>query len=360
VDDQVHVARLEGSTWNEPWSGASGIAGGVNDTSHDASTLYESRPSLASIGGYPYVAWVDYDGTNFDARVTRLDTSAFPAPAWTQEAAGVSGTDGRINQSSTTDALSVSLASVDAAPFGAGVPYIAWNERFGTPGLGDYGLRVARYNKATRTWEEPWPGVTPAFGAIGETATTNEHFPSLVAIGGVPYLARAASGIAGGIRISRLEPEFTSESAAPGSGGGEAFTVTAHTYGIPYPFGFQYGPALESETSALAAPEGSDTATVTRQVGALRPNTTYEYRPFATAGVAAPLVVGPTLAFQTNASGTGASSGSARVSSRLPRCCASASRARGSGPPPAGRACAPPSAPATERWSPTTSTAPAA
>jgi hypothetical protein len=300
----VRVARLEGSAWVEPWNGVSATSGGINDPTHNAGT---SRPSLASIGGYPYVAWSDYDGQNFDARVARLDTSTFPAPTWTQEAAGASGGDGRINEDPTRNASSVSLAAVVAGPFGVEVPYIAWTEEFGQPNHGDYMLRVARYNKVAHTWEQPWPGVTPAFGGIGETPTTSSSDPSLVTVGGVPYLARATLGL--GLRVSRLEPDFTSQSAGPAPGGGEQFSVTAHTYGIPYPLGFQYGPALETQTSTVAAPVGSDTATVTKPVGTLRPNTTYEYRAFAVAGVPAPLAFGPTLAFQTNASGIGVSSG---------------------------------------------------
>ena len=158
--------------------------------------------------------------------------------------------------------------------------------------------------------EQPWPGVTPTFGAIGEDATTDAQYPSLATVGGVPYLARSVSGSGNsGLRISRLEPDFTAQSAGPAPGGGEQFSVTARTYGIPYPLGFQYGPALETQTSTTTAPVGSDTATVTTKVGTLRANTTYEYRPFAIAGVPAPLAVGPTLAFQTNTSGTGVSSG---------------------------------------------------
>jgi hypothetical protein len=307
--NHVRVARLEGSTWQQPWTGVSDTSGGISDPTHSTPLAYESRPSLASIGGYPYVAWIDSDGTNEDVRVARLDTSTSPAPTWTQEAAGVSSGDGRINQSSTEDALSLSLAAVAAGPFGVELPYIAWSEHFGPPNNGDYELRAARYNKASRTWEQPWPGVTSAFGAIGETATTNEQDPSLVVVGGVPFLARTAFGLTDrGIRVSRLEPEFSAQSAGPAPGGGEQFSLTARTYGIPYPLGFQYGQALESQTSTTPAPVGSETATITKQVGALRPNSTYEYRPFAIAGTSAPLAVGSTLAFQTNSSGTGVSS----------------------------------------------------
>jgi hypothetical protein len=316
---QVRVARLNpgNGTWEEPWSGVSATSGGINDPTHDAFVVTEARPSLTSINNFPYVAWTDSDGVHAAAaRVARLDTSTVPAPTWKQEATGVSATDGRINQSPSNDAFGVSLTSVNAAPFGVGVPYIAWDEH--TNGV--FVLRVARFNSATHGWEQAWPGVTQTFGAIGETQATSEREPSIVSVGGVPYLARdiyiqnGATSSTGGIRISRLEPDFTSQSAAP-SAGGESFTVTAQTYGIPYPLGFQYGPALDAQTTAQPAPAGSDTVTVTRAVGRLSPATTYEYRPFATAGVPAPLVFGPTLTFLTDASGTGAASGSGSAGS---------------------------------------------
>ena len=153
VRSQLHVARLEGSSWEEPWAGVTDEDGGINYPNH-----YVSGPArLASIGGYPYVAWREGDGTTFAARVARLDTSAFPAPTWTQEATGVSATDGRINQDPTQNVSNVSLAAVPAGPFGVEVPYIAWNEHVGAAGSGNYVLRVGRYNKATRTWSSRGP-----------------------------------------------------------------------------------------------------------------------------------------------------------------------------------------------------------
>lgn len=304
ANEQVHVARLEGSAWVEPWTGVTETLGGIN--SNQAGGL----PSLASIGGYPYVAWAD-EGGNLDARVARLDTSTFPAPTWTQEAIGVSGSDGKINQDPTQNVGSLSLAEVDAGPFGTGVPYLAWSEHVGPASPDGYTIRVARYNKVTRVWEQPWPGVTPTFGGIGESAGADQRDPTLVTVGGVPWVSRAFSGAgATGIRISRLEPDFTTESAAPAPGGGEQLSVNARTYGIPYPIGFQYGPALEADTTPVAAPAGSDTATITKNVGTLRPNTTYEYRAFAIAGTPAPPAFGATLTVRTNGSGTGTSSGS--------------------------------------------------
>jgi hypothetical protein len=268
-----------------------------------------------SINNFPYVAWSDTDGTHSNARVARLDTSTFPAPTWKQEAAGVTSADGRIVQSTTDGVASVSVASVTAGPNGVGVPYVAWVEYQSVGPNKVFELRAARFDSANHLWQQAWPGASPSFGGIGETGTTNERFPDLASVGGVPYLSRQLYP-SGGLRISRLEPEITSESAAPGANG-ETFSATAHTYGISYPFGFQYGPALDTQTSAQPATAGSDTVTVSRSVGALRPNTTYEYRAFATAGAPAPLVLGPTLTLRTNAAGTGTSSGTGSSSANL-------------------------------------------
>jgi hypothetical protein len=296
---QLRVARVNAgtSTWEEPWTGVSSTSGGINDPSRDLGLFDETHPSLASINGFAYVAWVDGDGANLDARVARLDTSTFPAPTWKQEAAGVSATDGRINQSPTDSAVSVSLASVNAGQFGVAVPYVAWVEYSGSQPNDRWQVRVARFEKASRAWVQAWPGVTPTYGGINDTATTKQRFPDLASVGGVPYVA---SGFypGDGIQVSRLEPEFTSQSALP-SANGATLTAGAHTYGIPYPIGFRYGPALGNETAVVPAPTGKDSVNVSTQVSGLTLGTTYPYQPFATAGAPAPRVLGPTLSFTT-------------------------------------------------------------
>ena len=190
--------------------------------------------------------------------------------------------------------------------------------------------------------------------------------PTLVTVGGVPWVSRALSGAgATGIRISRLEPDFTTESAAPAPGGGEQFSVSARTYGIPLSDrDSSTGRRSSPQTTPVAAPVGSETATVTQGVGTLRANTTYEYRAFALAGVPAPLAVRrhPDLADQLLRNGRllglGHTAARHRTRSRWPPCCASSlSREPASAPLPAGPARARPSARATGRWSATASTA---
>ena len=290
---QVRVARLNvgANAWEEPWNGVSDTSGGINDPTHNTGFRPESRPSLASINGYPYVAWTDGD-----ARVARLDTSTFPAPTWKQEAAGVTATDGRINETPTNSASGVSLASVDAGAFGVAVPYVAWAEQAGAA-ADSLQVRVARFDKTGRAWLQVWPHVSPTYGGINETLTTKQHGPDLVSAGGVPYVASQFSP-GPGIQVSRLEPEFTSQSASP-SATGATLTASAHTYGIPYPIGFRYGTALGSETTPVPAASGKDDVTVSSQVTGLATGTSYQYQPFATAGAPAPRVLGQTMSFTT-------------------------------------------------------------
>ena len=296
---QVRVARLNAgaNTWEEPWSGVSDSAGGINDPTNDAGFALESHPTLASINGFAYIAWSDNDGASLDARVARLDTSTFPAPTWKQEAAGVSATDGRINDSPTNSGSSVSIAAADSGPFGTAVPYVAWLEVSGQGPNYNWQVRAARFDKASRAWVQAWPGVTPTYGGINDTKTTQQHYVSLASASGVPYVASEFYP-KGGIQVSRLEPEFTSQSATA-SANGATLTAGAHTYGIPYPIGFRYGTALGSQTTPVPAPVGKDDVTVTQQVGGLATGVTYQYQPFATAGAPAPLVLGPTATFTT-------------------------------------------------------------
>src|SRR5204863_133674 len=124
-----------------------------------------------------------------------------------------------------------------------------------------------------------------------------QRFPSLASAGGVPYVASQFYPDLG-IQVSRLEPEFTSQSASP-SANGANLTASAHTYGIPYPIGFRYGTALGSETTPVPAPVGKDDVTVSSQVTGLATGATYQYQPFATAGAPAPRVLGTTMSFTT-------------------------------------------------------------
>src|SRR3954454_1971382 len=100
-----------GASWRQPDTGAVPV-----DRVSTNSAVY---PSIANIGGVPYVAWAENDGTNYEIRVARFNSST---GAWEQPWEGVSDADGGINQSHTKDANHPTIASV------GGVPYVAWEE----------------------------------------------------------------------------------------------------------------------------------------------------------------------------------------------------------------------------------------
>ena len=171
------------------------------------------------------------------------------------------------------------------------MPYVAWSEDDGT----NSELRVSRLNTAATAWQQLVGGASP----INHAANQDVCLPSLTAVAGVPYVAwHEYDGTNTEVRVSRLEPEFTSQTAVA-SATGATLRADVHTYGIPYPIGFHYGPALASETAADPAPAGSDHVTITSQLGGLRPSTSHPFRPFATAGVPAPKVLGAIDAFTT-------------------------------------------------------------
>ena len=339
ANDQVHVARLEGSAWEEPWTGVTETLGGIN--SNQAGGL----PSLASIGGYPYVAWAD-GGGNLDARVARLDTSTFPAPTWTQEATGVSGSDGRSTRPRPRTSAACRLRRCPPGRSGSRCRTSPGTSTSALRAPDGYGLRVARYNKATRTWEQPWPGVTSTFGAIGETARPPMSMTRASRPSAAFHFSRAPPPAwPPGFAISRLEPEFSAESAGPAPGGGEQFSLTARTYGIPLPARVPVRAGARDADLAGCGAGGQRHRDGHQQVGALRANTTYEYRALRDRRGARALAVGATLAFPTNSSGTGVSSGSGTGSNAvvLASVLARAPRAEQvPAPLPAGPACAPP------------------
>ena len=226
----------------------------------------------------PYVAWGEFDGTNSELRVSRLNAAG---TAWQQVVGGASP----INHADDQDAGPPSLTAI------GGVPYVAWNEDDGT----NSELRVSRLNTAATAWQQLVGGASP----VNHAAEQGAGESSLTAVAGVPYVAwHEFDGSNTEVRVSRLEPEFTSQTAVA-SATGATLRADVHTYGIPYPIGFHYGPALASETAADAAPAGSDHVTITSQVAGLRPSTSHPFRPFATAGVPAPRVLGAIGAFTT-------------------------------------------------------------
>ena len=90
------------AAWNQP------VASSLNiSTSEDG-----QDPQTANVGGTPYVAWSEYNGTANQVYVKRFDGSA-----WVRV--------GSLNLDPTRGAFFPSIASI------GGVPYVAWYENNG-------------------------------------------------------------------------------------------------------------------------------------------------------------------------------------------------------------------------------------
>jgi hypothetical protein len=325
---QIRVARLNaaGTAWE--FVGGSQINQDVN---RDATT-----PSLTAIGGVPYVAWVEADGTNREIRVARLNAAA---TAWEQIVGGASP----INHSSVQDAVQPSLTSIGGVPWVAwdeadgvgggklrvaranaagtawqevvggaspinqafnrnallpsltaigGVPYVAWYESDGT----HYQVRVSRLNAAGTAWEQLVGGASP----INQAGDQDAVAPSLTSIGGVPYVAwDERDGTNDEIRVSRLEPDFLGPATASATDTSATLSVGVRAFSLPYQVGFDYGPGFGSQSATTQT--SGETETVTQTVLGLSPSTSYSFRPFATAGLPRPRVLGGVDAFTTAA-----------------------------------------------------------
>jgi len=246
------VAR---GAWTQPVGGVSPI--------NQADNRNAANASLAAIGGVPYVAWTEFDGTNFELRVSRLNAAG---TAWEQVVGGASP----INNTDNRDAANASLAAI------GGVPYVAWTESDGTI----FELRVCRLNAAGSAWEQVVGGASP----INQANNQNASSPSLTAIGGVPYVAwRESDGINGELRVSRLAADFLGAAAAPTSGGA-TLIAELQTYGVAHNVTFQFGPgaSLSQRSATVSSSADNGTDAVLTTIGGLTPATAYSFR--ATAG----------------------------------------------------------------------------
>jgi hypothetical protein len=270
---EARVARLNaaGNAWVQVVGGASPI--------NQNPALSAGSPSLTGIGGVPYVSWTENDGQNDEVRVARVNGAG---TAWEQVVGGASP----INQDPTRSAQASKLASID------GVPYVAWQSVEGSPT--QTVVRVARLNAARTAWEQPVGGAT---SPINQDPAEPAGQPTLAAIGGVPYVAWHEGATIGQIRVSRLEPDFLGMSVSA-SDTSATFVTDIRSYGLEYPVGFEYGPGFGSSTTTVNSSGNIDT--ITRTVSGLSPSTTYQLRPFATAGVPAPRVRGAAGAFTTS------------------------------------------------------------
>ena len=133
---QIRVARLDaaGSDWHE-------IVGGPSPINH-ASTGTPEQPDLVGVGGVPFVAWLEGDGSANQVRVARPDAAE---ETWREVVGGVRP----INASAGSNAESPAIVQV------GGVPYVSRSDYDGVTSQ----ARVSR--------------LEPDFGAAQAMPTTN-------------------------------------------------------------------------------------------------------------------------------------------------------------------------------------------
>lgn len=238
-----------------------------------SSTRSAIRPSLVAIEGIWYVAWSETDGRNFELRVARLNPSG---TAWDELVGGESP----INHSPTQDAFRPNLTAI------GGTPYVAWTEATGsyytdyhsdepTP----YEIHVARLNAPATAWEH----IIRADSPINDAAGSIGSEPSLAGVGGVPYVAwREFDGQNSELRIARLEPEFLDGSELAGERD-VLVLQRVRTYGVSYPVVISL--ASGQQVAMRTAADASEDVLSTR-IDGLQPGGTYTWSAFGWDGVA--------------------------------------------------------------------------
>jgi len=283
TSNKVRVSRLDGSTWEL----VADTPGGLNeDPGNNA-----AEPSLADVDGVPHVAWGEVDDNGHEQiRVARLSGDT----AWLKVGQTLNP-ESPINWLFDKDADHPSVIGVGSPA----VPHVAWTE------VDDNGItevRASRLNAAGTGWDK-LADSTPINNSTEENAAT----ASLAAVNGVPWVAWAEedpnstpTNPVAQARVSRLEPEFSGESATGVTQSGATLNTQVKTYGLAYEIGFEYGPSLGQSTTPQAAPTGQgDTVTFSQTVGGLSPDTSYQFRAFATAGTPAPVILGQIASFST-------------------------------------------------------------
>jgi hypothetical protein len=198
-DGDIHAAKLNagGTGWDQ-------LGGGASPINHDPAEG-AGHPSLTGIGGVAHVAWVEEDSDDLEIRASRFDGTN-----WVEIGAGADPISG----GGVSPAFEPSLASI------GGVPYVAFSAYDGT-----YRVRVSKLTGGT-SWTDVSGEVNASHGADGIQT-------SLAASGSAPLVAWAQDG--GGALQVRVAAEptpisFSSTTYTAGEGAGTA-TITIQRSG---------------------------------------------------------------------------------------------------------------------------------
>jgi hypothetical protein len=292
---QVRVARLTGSTWTA-----------VGGTLNINSTQQAINPTIADVGGVPYVAWQEMTGGHLNVHVKRFAAGTWSAvgssltsdPAGAAELPSITSVDGipyvaweesiglaeQVHVAEFTggawsavggslNEAPTDLASNPSITSAGGMPYLTWSEQSGNVPQ----TNVAQFKDGA------WRDIG---GSLNDDTTHDANLPAIAFVGGVPYVAwQEKSGpTAVQIRVARLEPDIVSETATP-SATGATLAAQVNDYGVPLAVGFEYGTTTGFGTATTPQnTPGMGTSTVTQDVSGLTPTTSYFYRAFGSDG----------------------------------------------------------------------------
>jgi hypothetical protein len=237
--------------------------------------------AIANVGGTPYVA-ISETSNNAAA----VSVFSYSGGSWNLVGGGPASGTG-------TSAYSPSIAEIN------GEPWVAWQS--GSGSSPNSSASQAAY-LSNGSWQQ-----------AGTEANDNQDHPdtsvSLASVNGIPWMAlieqdetvagsNSGPACCGQVRVSRLEPTFTSEDVGASDTAATLLTQV-QTFGLAYPVGFRWGPSGSLANTTPTSNTSGSSAFVTATITGLQPSSLYTYAPYATAGTPEPLVEGPENAFVT-------------------------------------------------------------
>jgi hypothetical protein len=270
---QIQTAHLsdDGQSWVHIGPIATGSPSGDID-----------NPTIANIGGRPYVAFGDkLGGSTKQIRVFRLNDAG---NGW--EVVG----GGPASPAGTPDDSTADLTAIQ------GEPWVAW--RTETGGGQQFVARLVGGQ-----WQQVGSPVTPS-------TISARLGPSIASINGIPWVGYGLTDntTPGGpgvpqcctqARVSRLEPTFSNQLLSQAESTKASFLTTANTFGLAYPAGFEYGLGSTFTSATGPVTTSGDPAVIFEQATGLTPSSLYSFRPYATAGTPLPRLTGPSGMFIT-------------------------------------------------------------
>jgi hypothetical protein len=282
----VNVAHLsaDGQSWVQEGPVVSSAFGNNGPT--------VGAPSIANIGGTPYVTFTNNSGGN-----AQVFVYSFDGTNWNQVGGGPASDP-------SVDAQSPSIADID------GSPWVSWSIDSPTHVIQTAQLTGGAWKQAGTTANDD-PNHSANNGSANSPVGHSLPPVSLTSVNGFPWIGfveadgtqpggQNVSSCCNQVRVSRLEPTFLAHSAEPSDTSATLLTKL-QTYGLPYPVAFEWGPGGSlTHTTPFHAASGDPAFSFT-SIGGLHPSTLYSYMPVATAGTPQPLVDGPSDAFVTQA-----------------------------------------------------------